>query len=225
VPAPQYQMSDLADSRAIEGLLRGVVSGLVLELSDRQMQQLASHFSLLLHWNRKINLTSLRRPEEIATRHFGESLFLVKILPLGGGLMVDVGSGAGFPGLPLQVASPTLQAVLLEPNQKKAAFLKEVVRSGGMEGVEIRAERLQEAVQGDLLGRASLVTMRAVAAAGGLLADLKKLLGPGGRLALFLGAEDAAGLAKEPGFHWETPVAIPNSERRVVLIGRAAVSP
>ena len=212
-------MTQPPDTRALEALLRDELSESGLELRDRQLQQLAVHFSLLLHWNRKINLTSLRRPEEIATRHFGESLFLAKILPLGEGWMVDVGSGAGFPGLPLKVACPALQAVLVEPNQKKAAFLKEVVRSCGLEGVEIRAERLEDTVRGDLRGRASLVTMRALAA-GDLLGDLKGLLKPGGQLALFLGEKDAAALRTAPGFHWDRPVAIPNSERRVILIGR-----
>jgi 16S rRNA (guanine527-N7)-methyltransferase len=217
-------MTEPPDTGALEALLRGALSESGLELRDRQIQQLAVHFSLLVHWSRKINLTSLRRPEEIATRHFGESLFLAKILPLNEGLMVDVGSGAGFPGLPLKVACPALEAALLEPSQKKAAFLKEVVRINGVEKVEIRAERLEETVRGDLRGRASLVTMRAVAAAGDLLGDLKRLLRPGGQLALFLGEKDAAKLATAPGFHWESPVAIPGSERRVILIGRVAGS-
>lgn len=217
-------MTEPIDTRAIEQFLRGVVSELGLALTNRQIEQLAGHFSLLLRWNRKINLTSLQRPEEIATRHFGESLFLARIFQPGQGLMVDVGSGAGFPGLPLKVAWPWLEAVMLEPNHRKAAFLKEVVRSCGMDGVEVRAERLAEAAQQALRGRASLVTMRAVAIGPDLLDDLKKLLKPSGQLALFLGAKDAAELSKSAEFEWAKPVSIPQSERRVILIGRLAHS-
>ena len=253
-------MTQPTDNIALQSLLRDVLSDLRLDLNDRQIGQLAVHFSLLLHWNRKINLTSLRRPEEIAKRHFGESLFLATLLssscvldlaspppeallslprdePIrSNGLLVDVGSGAGFPGLPLKIAWPSLRAVLLEPNNKKQAFLKEVVRRCGIEGVEIRAERLEEAARGDLrgphvpacrdrvgwnlVGRASLVTVRAVAIAQDMVDDLKKLLTPGGQLALFLGAKDASALTKTPDLYWDSLISIPHSERRVILIGR-----
>ncbi|MCZ6491062.1 MAG: class I SAM-dependent methyltransferase, partial [Acidobacteria bacterium] len=86
-----------------EKLLREVALGLELDLSDRQIDQLTTHFALLVRWNQRMNLTALRRHEQIATRHFEESLFLAKVLPSVTGLMVDVGSGAGFPGLPLKV--------------------------------------------------------------------------------------------------------------------------
>lgn len=217
-------------------LVESVVFGLGLPLSEGQLDQLATHFALLVHWNRKINLTSIRRPEEIAVRHFEESLFLVKLLgQVGTGLpactesgnkrtaplLVDVGSGAGFPGLPVKIACPTLTAVLLELTAKKIAFLKEVIRQCGLDGIEARAERLEQVAQGDLAGRASLVTLRAVALTPGLLADLQELLAPDGRLALFLGEKDALALAASPEMHWEPPVLIPHSERRVILISRA----
>jgi len=125
--------------------------------------------------------------------------------------------------------------VLLEPTTKKAAFLKEVLRQCKLDGIEARAERLDEAVH-DLAGRAALVTLRAVALTPDLLSDLKKLLAPHGRLALFLGERDALALAESPpesidrspvkspvrsnDLQWESPIAIPHSERRVILVGR-----
>src|SRR5687768_10117352 len=105
-----------------------------MALSEEQFLQLTIYFSLLLRWNEKINLTSVRRPEDIAVRHFEESLFLVKVLGEAGSaaqarapstagvsvpLLVDVGSGAGFPGLPVKIALPAMNAVLLEPTTKK----------------------------------------------------------------------------------------------------------
>ena len=205
-----------------EKLLRAVALGLELDLSDRQIEQLTTHFALLVRWNQKVNLTALRRHEQIATRHFEESLFLAKLLPQATGLIVDVGSGAGFPGLPLKVVHSAMPIVLLEPNKKKTAFLKEVVRSCTLEGAEVRAERLSETARSSLAGRASLVTMRAVAATADVLNDLGRLLQKDGQIALFVGENDAAKLAKAPGFDWEEPVAIPHSERRVILTGRLA---
>ncbi|MBI3896181.1 MAG: 16S rRNA (guanine(527)-N(7))-methyltransferase RsmG [Acidobacteria bacterium] len=227
----------------ITKLLRAAASELKLSLTQRQLEQLATHFALLLRWNPKINLTSLRRPEEIATRHFEESLFLLKVIPCTPGLLVDVGSGAGFPGLPLKIACPSLSTVLLESNHKKAAFLKEVVRSCKLEGVEVRTERLEDAVgaalslppeesgsgsalseglHGDLTARASLVTLRAVKTSRELLSNLAKLLAPHGQLALFLGTNDATSIAATPGFQWSAPSPIPHSDRRVILLGRHA---
>jgi len=216
-----------ASERELAQLLEKAVTSLGLMLDEKQLQQLTTYFGLLLRWNDKINLTSVRRPEEIAVRHFGESLFLAKLLRPQSGLMVDVGSGAGFPGLPVKIASPSLQAVLLEPTIKKMAFLREVIRQCALEGVDARAERLEEAARGDLAGQAKLVTMRAVALKPGVLAGLKKLLAPGGRIALFLGEQDAVRIAtagsraSEPGeqMQWEPPAVIPYSERRVILMG------
>lgn len=204
-------------------------------LNLRQMEQLETHFELLLKWNQKINLTAIRKPDEIAARHFGESLFLAKLLPAPKALMIDVGSGAGFPGLPLKIAWPETPAVLLEPNHKKATFLKEVIRSCGLEGIEVRAERLEEAASPEesgrstLAGRASLVTMRAVKPSTALLRDLAKLLQPGGIAALFLGAADAGSIthasAPSSSFSWQSPAPIPESEQRVILIGHTGTPP
>jgi 16S rRNA (guanine(527)-N(7))-methyltransferase RsmG len=212
----------------IRKLLGRAVSSVGVELKAFQMEQLETHFGLLLKWNQKINLTAIRKPREIAGRHFGESLFLSKLLPAPQGLMIDVGSGAGFPGLPLKIAWPGTAAVLLEPNHKKATFLNEVVRSCGLEGVEVRSERLEDAVQADLAGRAALVTMRAVKPSAELLQGLAKFLQPVGVAALFVGAADAASLTgpapSMPRVHWQAPVPIPQSEQRVILIGHVAVA-
>ena len=82
--------------------LEEAVKSLDLKLSPRQLEQLATHFALLQRWNERINLTSIREPHEIAVRHFAESLFLTKLTTAPpGGLLVDIGSGAGFPGVPL----------------------------------------------------------------------------------------------------------------------------
>jgi 16S rRNA (guanine527-N7)-methyltransferase len=215
------------DREEIRTSLEKELSVAGVELGPRQMEQLEKHFALLLKWNQKINLTAIREPDEIAARHFAESLFLSKLLPAPRGLMVDVGSGAGFPGLPLKIAWPETPAVLLEPNHKKETFLKEVIRSCGLEGIEVRDERLEETISADLAGRAALVTMRAVKPSEELLDDLAKLLQPNGSAALFLGAVDAASIAATPSssrsFQWQTPAPIPHSDQRIILIGHSIV--
>ena len=212
----------LSSDRELQRLLENVVGDLSLAMNHIQLQQLATHFSLLLKWNEKINLTSIRKPEEIATRHFEESLFLTKLLPAPQSLMVDVGSGAGFPGLPLKIVWPDVATVLLEPNHKKATFLKEVVRGCGLAGVDVQTERLESVARGDLAGRAALVTMRAVKPSRELLADLKRLVAPAGQVALFVSEQSASELRESLEFQWVTPAPIPHSERRVVLLGTSS---
>jgi 16S rRNA (guanine527-N7)-methyltransferase len=90
--------------------------------------QLLLYLDLILKWNAKLNLTAIRAPEDIVRRHFGESLFAAThLLPCSS--LLDFGSGAGFPGLPIQLAHPTLPVTLAESQGKKAAFLQEAVRT------------------------------------------------------------------------------------------------
>src|SRR3954464_1607646 len=93
------------------------------ELSAAQLEQLSDYLELLLRWNEKTNLTSVREPEEIIKRHFGESLFVA--VALGGeapATAIDVGSGAGFPGIPLKIYLPQIAVTLVESQNKKATF-------------------------------------------------------------------------------------------------------
>jgi len=87
-----------------------------------------TYSELLLKWNRIISLTSVTDVEQILRFHFGESLFALSMLPVEKSRLADVGSGAGFPGIPLAMASPSLTVTLIESNAKKYAFLNEVIR-------------------------------------------------------------------------------------------------
>ena len=109
-------------------LIQPALAKLQLDLSRGQLSALARHFGLLQRWNRNINLTSVRRPEDIVQRHFGESLFVGTRIPEGAESLVDVGSGAGFPGIPVAVLRPGIDVTLVESVAKKAAFLQEAVR-------------------------------------------------------------------------------------------------
>src|SRR5262249_21828594 len=99
---------------------------------------------LLLLWNDKINLTAIRDPIEILYRHFCESMFAVGAVPIRNGRLADIGSGGGFPGLPLKILAPELEVFLVESNAKKATFLAEVTREIGLTNTRVLVSRYEE---------------------------------------------------------------------------------
>jgi 16S rRNA (guanine527-N7)-methyltransferase len=110
------------------------------------LQQLSSYLDLLVKWNARTNLTAVRNPEDMVRRHFGESLFAGRFLgdPLPDTLL-DLGSGAGFPGIPIALLHPSIAVTLAESQNKKATFLREVVRTLGLKNIQVwdgRAEDL-----------------------------------------------------------------------------------
>jgi len=190
-----------------------------LALTSAQLGSLLTYLDLLLRWNQKINLTAIRTPEECVTRHFGESLYLARWIKLEGRLL-DIGSGAGFPGLALKIAFPALAVTLLEPVAKKRAFLKEVARACQMERVEVRSERLEDFIRRAPTVAFDSVTVRAVGKLGRLIQGAARLLRPGGSLCLWVSEEQAASLiGAEEWFRWERPIPLPLSHRREILVG------
>lgn len=129
-----------------------------LPLRTEVFAALSAYLELLLRWNARTNLTGIREPDEIVRRHFGESLLLGRLCPEDTRTVLDLGSGAGFPGLPMQLAWPALAVTLAESQGKKAAFLREVVRELHL-STEIWSGRA-EVLAGER--RFDLVAMRAV---------------------------------------------------------------
>ena len=116
-----------------------------LTLSGPETEALFDHFRLLLQWNQRLNLTSIRDEREAVLRHYCESLFLATYLPLDGATVVDIGSGGGFPGVPAAIIRPGLSFTLVESHQRKSVFLRESTRS--IKNVRVfnrRAEELSE---------------------------------------------------------------------------------
>jgi 16S rRNA (guanine527-N7)-methyltransferase len=201
--------------------LGAVLTELGLARSPAALAALAAHFELLLTWSRSVNLTGIRDPDLILRRHFAESLFLTRVIEFGPGLLYDIGAGAGFPGLPLKAVHPEMRLVLVESSEKKSAFLKEVIRASGIQGARVETARAEELAGRAGVERADWATMRAVGGLRRLLPAIRRLLAPGGQVALFLGAGDAeAARAAAGGFQWQAPVAVPGSARRVILVGR-----
>jgi 16S rRNA (guanine527-N7)-methyltransferase len=199
-------------------------------LNETQLGQVSAYLDLLLRWNARINLTAVRDPESMVTRHFGESFFAGRQMlrsqesepapslsrgVRSQGRAIDLGSGAGFPGLPLKIFAPALALTLIESSQKKAAFLKEAVRTLALTGVDVFAGRAE-----DFSSTADLVTLRAVERYERALGMAARLVAPGGRLALLIGSAQAARTPQLlPAFAWAAPIAIPQSSARVLLVG------
>ncbi len=172
-----------------------------IKLTPAALSQLSCYLELLLHWNRRINLTAIRDPRTIVRRLFAESLCIAHAVELRGWL-VDVGSGAGFPGLALKLVAPDLRVTLVEARQKKCAFLKEVARQCGFTSVEVVAERFEDwAARVD--GKADVITTRAVSVDVKLLQSLKRLLARGGRAVFLTSSQVAPAIqAQHPDWHW-----------------------
>lgn len=180
-----------------------------LNLTPEKAEKTLAYLTLLLRWNQKINLTAIRDPEECVTRHFGESLFIARHLQLHGRLL-DIGSGAGFPGLALKIAFPELRTTLLEPVAKKRAFLKEVARACGFRQADARAERLEDLNRATPELAFDFATMRAVGNLEVLVPLAAQILKPGGTLLLWLTQDQTAALAAiDAGLTWSEPLPIP----------------
>jgi 16S rRNA (guanine527-N7)-methyltransferase len=187
-----------------------------VDADARLTGQIREYLDVLLFWNQKISLTTVTRHEEILSRHFGESMFAARRIEAGS-LLVDVGSGAGFPGLALKLAQPSVRVMLIEANAKKAVFLSEVTRKLGLEGVEVRRERM-EAVRAEEL-QADYVTSRAVGGHEELLAWSGVALRQGGSVLLWLGGADCVRVQEIGGWDWDEAELIPGSEVRYLLAG------
>lgn len=199
--------------------VRALLEPFEIPLSDESIGKLIVYLDLLEHWNQRINLTAIRTPEECVTRHFGESFFLSRFTTLRGRLL-DVGSGAGFPGLALKLIAAELEVVLLEPAAKKRAFLKEVSRTCELTGVDVLGSRLEEYSQCEQSTAMDIITLRAVGGLELLVPIARVLLKPGGRLCLYLGNQQVRAVCEgSPDLKWQEAVAIPLSRDRQILQG------
>jgi len=288
-------------------------------LSTAQLHHISTYINILLRWNARINLTAIRDPEEIVTRHFGESLFAARHLfpdpalqtihareetgdsplcsrrslpatvnpaaerpqnaahgasrgsagpvteapkgretrpvnnltpaperlanderpsanaRLANVRLADLGSGAGFPGIPIKLWAPHIALTLIESNQKKTAFLREIIRALTLTNVDVFPARAQELLRqrpddnptakgstgqpGDQ-SAFELVTLRAVERFADILPVATRLLAPAARLALLIGSSQLdQARAANPALCWQDPLPIPESKSRFLLIG------
>lgn len=173
----------LTTAEAIEQLSRQARTRLNLRLSPRQLETFAWYLDELRRWNERHNLTAVVDPAGIAVKHFLDSLTLVPLIGDAAARLIDVGSGAGFPGLPLRIACPDLRLTLLEATGKKAEFCRHVVDGAQLSEVAVIHDRA-EVVGRDPAHRETydVATARAVAALPVLLEYLLPLVRVGGRV-------------------------------------------
>jgi 16S rRNA (guanine527-N7)-methyltransferase len=192
-----------------------------IQLDEMRLAAISRYIDLLVKWNARVNLTAIRAPEEIVQRHFGESLFAANHILAKKSVKtaIDLGSGAGFPGVPFALLTPEVELTLIESNQKKSTFLKELIYVLGLRNVKVFSGRAESYSQ-----TADLVILRAVEKFGETVSLAIKLVSPRGRLALLIGTSQI-NLAKSllPEVQWQEPVGIPSGHSRVLLVGTKIV--
>ena len=216
-------------------------------LPQSQLDQISTYIDLLQRWNARINLTAIRHEEEIVTRHFGESFFLARHLfpaipvserashaahadrrpalcdecrdPPRSSLrrVLDIGSGAGFPALPLKLWAPQIHLTLIESNHKKAVFLREVARALTLTNINVLTGRAQ-ALAPSLTSQADVVTLRAVERFETILPLALTFLAPKGTLALLITTPQIPQVLAQTDLSWQVQIDVPKSHSRVLLI-------
>jgi 16S rRNA (guanine527-N7)-methyltransferase len=185
-----------------------------IDLSDSQIVQLHEHFELLQRWNQKINLTSISTGPEAVIRHYCESLFFASKLPVTAKARIaDLGSGAGFPGVPMAILRPEWTVALIESHQRKAVFLREATRR--LDNVVVVANRAE-----DVEGSFDWVVSRAVDPN----AVLKNIPRLAPHIGLMLGEDDWESLKSNQAIAWGQPIRLPWGDRRVCIVGQAVNS-
>jgi 16S rRNA (guanine527-N7)-methyltransferase len=189
-------------------------------LDTAQTQRFEALLSLFLRWSARINLTSIRDEEGILSRHFVESIACARALPAGISTLLDFGSGAGFPGLPIALCRPEIAVTLAESQGKKAAFLREAVRVLGV-AAKVHSGRAES-----LATHFDCVTMRAVDKMERAVQSAAKLVRPGGWLALMTTSAALPDLKASASaeFSWAAMPLFPNSDNRLFALGKHSLN-
>lgn len=178
------------------------------------------YLSLLLRWNARVNLTGIREEEGILARHFVESIACARALPGGIATLLDFGSGAGFPGIPIALCRPEIAVTLAESQGKKGAFLQEAVRVLGVPA-KVHSQRAEL-----LAAQFDCVILRAVDKMPEAVAMATRLVAPCGWLALMTTSKELDALIAVAGaeFSWHREVQQPGDKERVLALGQRRVS-
>jgi 16S rRNA (guanine527-N7)-methyltransferase len=201
------------DTSAIAQLLEPYI-----QLDESRLAAISKYIDLLLKWNARMNLTAIRAPEEMVQRHFGESFFAANhVLSQGQAKkIIDLGSGAGFPGVPFAMMAPEAEVTLIEANQKKSTFLRELIFLLGLKNTKVFVGRGESYSQ-----TADVVTMRAVESFTKALPLAVQLAEPEGRVVLMIGSVQAPEtVSLETKVEWNEPLSMPSGHSRVLLVGK-----
>jgi 16S rRNA (guanine527-N7)-methyltransferase len=184
-------------------------------VGPEQAAKFHTYLGLILQWNARINLTAVREAEGIQRRHFVESIACARLLPAGIDTLLDFGSGAGFPGIPIALCRPEISVTLAESQAKKAAFLQEAVRVLRLT-CKVWPNRTE-----DLNQRFDCVALRAVDHMERAVHSGAGLVKPGGWLGILTTSADQEQMRRSAGagFDWREPSDLPGSEQRVLELG------
>lgn len=208
---------------AIRAIAPVATSRFGLEMSDEAVDTLARFGAELVRWNEKVNLTSISDPKEVAELHVLDSLAVAPFVPKGS-TVLDIGTGGGFPGVPLAIARPDLDLRLVDRTEKKVLFLKTTLarlRIGNARAVQVRVEgRADE----EGLAQVDVAVSRAFTAPAPWLALARNYVRPGGRILAMLGSEQP-GAAELDGLRGPGdasialhPYELPSGARRAIIV-------
>lgn len=198
-------------------VIRRALGEFNLPAYDDQVLQIQRYIEILLTWNEKVNLTAIRDPLEILYRHFCESMYASVAVPVENGRLADVGSGGGFPGLPLKIIRPSLRVFLVESNLKKATFLAEVVRELGLKDAQVIVRRYEEL--NEEIAPLDYVCSRALGEFPTFLEWANSQQIAAKQVILWVGARDLPEIERIRTWEWREPIQVPNSLRRLLLVG------
>ena len=179
-------------------------------LTQLQVQQLYTHYETLVRWNQRMNLTTIQPGPEMVTRHYCESLFFAAHLPVADQSisLLDLGSGAGFPGVPSAIAKPSWRVTLVESHKRKAVFLRESTRD--LPNVSIKAERIENL---------SIPADWAVARAVDPWEVIKNIPRLATKVGLMIGEDDFSAIQSDSRIAWREPIRLPWGDRRLCVYG------
>jgi len=200
-----------------EAIIRRALSDFSIAVDEKQVFLIQKYMSILHRWNEKLNLTAIRDPLEILHRHFCESMFAAVAVPINSGRIADVGSGAGFPGIPMKILRPELELFLVESNIKKGTFLAEVLRELELTNSRVLISRYEELFEE--LSPLDYVCCRALGEFGAFLgwAACDRLEAQ--RVLLWIGGRDLQEVLRSPNWEWGEAIPVPKSLQRYVLVG------
>jgi len=183
-------------------------------------KRLIAYLTLLVHWNARTNLTAVRDPDAILERHFLESIACAHALPAGIATLLDYGSGAGFPGIPIAICRPEIAVTLAESQNKKAAFLQEAIRITGI------SARVHPARAETLTGTYDCVTLRAVDRMEEAIRSAARLVAPNGWLAPLTTQSELPRIRSAAGANltWSEPIPLPGSDQRILALAQRAIA-
>jgi 16S rRNA (guanine527-N7)-methyltransferase len=196
-----------------------LVSAGFAALESARLAYFEQYLALLVRWNSRINLTAIRDPDQIISRHFVESIACARVVPGEVRSLLDFGSGAGFPGIPIAICRPEIAVTLAESQNKKAAFLRECARTMGLP-IAIHGARAEA-----LSGEFDCVTLRAVDRMGAATEAAGRLVRNGGWLAAMSTMGELSAVRQHAGglFRWQEPIPIPRGGERIIALAVKAV--